>query len=86
MKKDERLFFIGAALGKYLEYYGSRNNYTLDEDKLNEDVIPALEGELTDWFKQPPLTEDEINHIIHYMHTIEDRMFEIDKKERERVK
>lgn len=84
MDKEERLFFIAATFGKYMEYYGSRNEYMFDEEMLNEDVMPSLEGELVDWFKQSPLKREEVDHIIHYMHVINERMFEIDELEKNR--
>lgn len=88
MSKDERLFFIGATFGKYMELYGSKNNYALDEDHFNNLVFPATKGELTDRFKQAPLTDDEIGHCIYYIYiyTVADRLFEVDKKEMERFR
>jgi hypothetical protein len=85
-KDDERLFFIGVTFGKYLEHYGSRNPDILLEKLLPEYVLPSLDGELTDWFKQPPLTDEEITHCLHYMHMMEDRLFSIEKEERKKLK
>jgi len=86
MKKDERLFFIAVSFGKYLEYYGSKNNYMLNIEQIERDVMPAIDDELTEWFKQPPLTDKEINHCIRYLHIVHDRILTVDKKEREKIK
>lgn len=79
---DDRLFFIGATFGKYLEHYGSMNDYFLDIYQLNEQIFPSVDGELTDWFKQPSLTEEEIDYCFDFLFMIKDRIFQIDDKEK----
>ena len=85
LNEKQRLIFIAATFGKYLEHYTSKNDNRLDDHTMRL-IMESVVGELEIQYQQPELTEKECDDIAAYLEIINKQQFELDEDVAEKLK
>lgn len=82
---DQRLFFIAATFGKYMQFYAEQNRCIVDDEVIHS-AVASIQDELIDWYRQKGLSEYEQDLIADYLEMIQERMYTLLPEEAERLK
>ncbi len=85
-EKEKRLFFIAFTLGKYVDYYSQEYGDGLIDEDVIDSSIESTDGELKHWYKEPVLSDHEMDLLWDCIKRTDERVTELDDKEREKLK
>jgi len=81
----ERMSFVMALFGKYMQYYSTQNDYLVDKEVVKV-AIYSTNAELTKGFDEQPITEFEEEMIVAYLERIQSKMYELSDEERKKLR
>ena len=82
----ERMAFVMALFGKYMQYYSAKNNHMVNKDVVRMAIV-STDQELRQGFEdQNGITEFDEEMIISYLERIQERMYELSDEERKKMR
>jgi|SRR5215203_1715746 len=80
----ERIAFVLALFGKYMQYHSDKNKYIVDKNVI-ELAIVSVNTELTRGYGEEEITDFEQEMIIYYLEKIQSKMYELSDEERKKL-
>lgn len=81
----ERVTFVLALFGKYMQYYSMKNQFMVDKDVIQLAIL-STNIELQKAFGEHPISDYEQELIIAYLEKIQSKMYEFSDEERKKLR